>query len=108
MLTFFNTTLAAALAAASTTMFSDDRPPDRYRADAAFTIELRDQSGIDRTCHPLFGVPPKGMKTDACSTQGRVIMPNPCDYSTETYARMLCHELGHINGWPLTHDIDRH
>ncbi len=99
-----NAAFAAALVAAGANLFSDDRPPERYRANAAFTVELKDQAGIDRSCQPLFGEPPKGMKTDACATGERVILPNPCDYPEESYARMLCHELGHVNGWPPTHD----
>lgn len=94
----------AALAALGANLFTDARPPERFQSDAAFTVEVRDQKGINRVCHPLFGVPPAGMKTDACSTEGRVIMPNPCDFAeTERYARMLCHEMAHVNGWPPTH-----
>ena len=39
---------------------------------------------------------------------GRVIAPNPCSYpETDLYARILCHEIGHANGWPATHGRDR-
>lgn len=99
-----NAAIAAALAVTSASLFTDDRPPERYQRNATFTIELKDQSGIDRTCQPLFGTPPKGMKTDACATGERVILPNPCAYDQEVYARMLCHELGHVNGWPSSHE----
>jgi len=44
------------------------------------------------------------MKTDACETGGRIIAPNPCSFpDTDAYARILCHEIGHANGWPSTH-----
>jgi hypothetical protein len=29
----------------------------------------------------------------------KMILPNPCLFKTEHYARVACHELGHINGW---------
>jgi hypothetical protein len=96
--------VAAMLAAASAALFTDARPPVRFQDDAVFLVEVRDQRGINAECQLLFGVPPEGMKTDACTIDGRVIAPNPCDYSlTETYARMLCHEMGHVNGWPPVH-----
>lgn len=31
-------------------------------------------------------------------------LPNPCDYpQSDAYARLACHEMGHINGWPGYH-----
>jgi hypothetical protein len=102
--------LAAAAAAgsvglaANSTPYSDGAPPNRYKRDQTVTLEFRSQAGIDQGCQSLFGKPPAGMKTNACFTGQKVIMPNPCDYpETETYAHMLCHELGHANGWPSTH-----
>lgn len=100
----FPTVALAALAAVGANLFTDARPPERYQNPAKFTVEVHDQRGIERICQPLFGTPPAGMKTDACSTDGRVIMPNPCTFSaTDQYARMLCHEMAHVNGWPPTH-----
>jgi hypothetical protein len=32
-----------------------------------------------------------------------MIIGNPCDYPDEKYARHVCHELGHVNGWPKDH-----
>ena len=86
--------------------FSDGRPPERFQGDATVQLEVTDQAGVDRVCQPLFGKPPAGAKTVACQTGRRVIAPNPCLYPTETYAQMLCHELGHANGWASTHGDD--
>jgi hypothetical protein len=94
---------SVALAPNSTTV-SDARPPERFLADKTVTVQFTDQSGIDKVCHPRFGTPPAGMKTNACATGSRVVVPNPCDFAqTERYAHLLCHELGHMNGWPSTH-----
>lgn len=32
-----------------------------------------------------------------------IIMPDPCKYKDESYARLMCHELGHTKGWPKDH-----
>lgn len=98
---------AAAINAASASapsLYSDRTPPVRFQGDATVSLELSDQQGIDRRCHPRFGAPPAGMKTDACEMDGRVVAPNPCTYpDSDAYAHLLCHELGHVNGWPRTH-----
>ncbi len=36
-----------------------------------------------------------------------IIMPNPCMFPDDPYARVLCHELGHNNGWPSDHPNPR-
>ncbi len=98
---------AAAVVAPNSTPFSDGRPPGRFTGEATTLVQVTDQAGVNRACHPLFGAPPAGMKTDACFTGERMVLPNPCDFPEERYARMLCHELGHVNGWPSTHgDFD--
>ena len=100
----------AALAPASEpapSMFTDARPPARYQASATVTLQVTDQAGIDRICHPLFGKPPEGMRTDACAIGERLVLPNPCTFpATDRYAAILCHELGHANGWSAMHERD--
>ncbi|MGZ8363994.1 MAG: hypothetical protein ACXW3D_08730 [Caulobacteraceae bacterium] len=90
---------------ANSTPFSDGLPPSRYRSQADITtlLEVTNQPGIDKACSALFTPPPPGMKTNACFTGQKIIMPNPCDFPNETYAKLLCHEMGHVNGWPSTH-----
>ena len=102
--------LIAALVAAATalapnsTVLSDVTPPARYQGDATMTVQATDQAGINAACNPLFGAPPAGMKTNACATGRRVVVPNPCRFDqSDRYAHLLCHELGHVNGWPSTH-----
>jgi hypothetical protein len=101
-------TLAAAAAiavlASAPTMFTDVWPPGAFQKDTTVTVEFAGQNAIERTCHPLFGAPPKGMITRACHTGRRLVMPNPCTFPRDDeYARLLCHELGHANGWPASH-----
>lgn len=99
--------LAAAVAAVggNATPYFDGRPPAQLQHDNVVTMEFAGQSRINDVCNAQFGAPPAGMQTQACATAGkRLIMPNPCAFpESETYARLLCHELGHANGWPPTH-----
>ncbi len=86
------------------TPFSDSRPPERLQGDATTVVQFTHQAGIDASCQSLFGAPPPGMKTNACFTGKKIIMPNPCAFpDSDPYAHMLCHELGHVNGWPPNH-----
>jgi len=96
--------VSALAVAAGPSMFSAARPPERFTGEATFVVEIREQAQIDQRCQGLFGVPPVGMKTDACSIDGRAIMPNPCAHPEENYARMLCHEMAHVNGWSPQHE----
>ena len=99
--------LAAAAALAmppKPTPFSNGRPPARFQANATVTLQMADQAGIDAVCHAAFGKPPANMKTDGCQVGDRIVLPNPCTFAdTDRYAAMLCHELGHANGWSSNH-----
>ena len=48
---------------------------------------------------------PTEVQIFACSSIGgdKLIMPDPCLHTEESYARLLCHELGHSKGWPADH-----
>jgi hypothetical protein len=96
---------AASLALApSSTLYSDSRPPPVFQGDAVSTVEFSNADRVRSTCEDLFGKAPSGMRTRACATGHRLIMPNPCTYpDSDSYAHLMCHELGHVNGWPSTH-----
>ena len=95
---------AATLLAANSSPYNDGRPPARFQGDVNVAMDIRDHAGVAKECQALFGTPPQGMKTNACYTGRKLIMPNPCSIpQTDAYAHMLCHEIGHANGWPSTH-----
>lgn len=95
---------AAAVLSSHPSYYSNQIPPARYQGDTTVQLQITNQSGIDQVCHKAFGAPPAGMKTDACEIDGRVIAPNPCAFAaTDPYAKLLCHEIGHANGWPASH-----
>jgi hypothetical protein len=93
---------------AHSTPYSDARPPAVFQKDATVTLQLSSQARIDASCQAMFGKPPSGFRTNACASGHRLVMPNPCSYpDSDAYAHLLCHELGHANGWPPTHgDFD--
>ena len=89
--------IAAALQlAAHSTLLSEGPPPARYRANTSFVITL--VNDIEAAC----GKAPRGYVFLGCTRGRTVYMPNPCT-TRESFARILCHEAGHVNGWPRTH-----
>lgn len=97
--------LATAAAVAAPQPFADSAPPERFTGNVVMQLDIRDQEGINAACHPLYGAPPPGMQTNGCAFGSTVVLSNPCALAaTESYARLLCHELGHVNGWSADHE----
>jgi len=74
-------------------------PPERFRHDTVVAVKFETDAAM--RCQEI-GAPPGSA---ACFGQGLAIMPNPCDllWSHEIFARLMCHEIGHRNGWPADH-----
>jgi len=91
---------SAPVLAPNSSVNSDAWPPSRFQGDNAARVLFVHPRLIDDLC----GKAPTGFQTEACSTGNIVILPNPClfDHSDE-FARLTCHEIGHIAGWPGTH-----
>lgn len=74
-------------------------PPPHQRGDAMFQITMGSAAMIATNC----GVAPgENVMLVACVYDQRrqMFVPNPCPFADkEAYARTLCHELGHVNGW---------
>lgn len=91
-------------------------PPDRFRGDVA--IEVRFVSDVHSTCLPYAPWWPEGFRISACTivntatdTPLFIILPNPCNLFSEDryyrpgkFAMTACHEIGHVNRWPGTHE----
>jgi hypothetical protein len=81
-------------------------PPLRYQGNGAAVVIFTDRAGIDEAC----GVAPEGFRIIACTKHtsdgvGVIFMPNPAPYGeTEFFARIMSHELGHVNGWSGNHE----
>lgn len=79
------------------TLYSDGMPPKRFQGNVRVVIATVDN--LNDVC----GQPPPGKFWFGCTRGVTVFMPNPCPYGQQEYARILCHEFGHIQGWPATH-----
>lgn len=38
-----------------------------------------------------------------CTVGSTIYVPNPCRWR-DPYATLLCHEMGHVNGWSAFHE----
>ena len=73
-------------------------PPPQFRGDVATRIEFVAPERVSIRCIER-GVP---FLANACSDQTLITAPNPCSFA-EPYARIMCHEMGHTNGWDTAH-----
>ncbi len=90
---------ANAPAPPNSTPYSSGIPPVRHQRDNVAIVFF--VSDVSQLC----GKPddPK-YTTLACQHGEKLALPNPCKYAAfEFYARIVCHELGHRNGWPALH-----
>lgn len=77
-------------------------PPQRFQRNNAVRVTFTSGVAVTNIC--AGGVPPCGYVVLACQRASGLILPNPCTYShSDEYARLVCHELAHLNGWPATH-----
>lgn len=73
-------------------------PPERFRADAA-AVALFSSAAVAQACGGAIACAGRNAKGIPI-----VALPHPCALAgREIYATILCHELGHVNGWPGTH-----
>jgi hypothetical protein len=93
------------LATAGSTIDDGWPPRGRYRRDATAQVHFVDQKHVTGYCDAGDPDAP-GDVTIACQSGFTLYLPNPCAYRGE-YARIACHELGHINGWPNNHPGSR-
>lgn len=83
----------------------DGWPPARFAGGNAARVYFTTQAVINRKCDDIPD--PPGFYTEACSSgphPNTIYAPNPCAFPAgDDYARLLCHELAHLNGWPESH-----
>lgn len=103
--------LVAAIALAPAQIGREDakdhsgKPPRQYQADG--TVTVRFSSDVAKDCREA-GLQGHVAMTEACAVIGpegtTIIVPNPCR-QVGNYARRMCHELGHANGWSPEHGL---
>lgn len=93
-------------AQASPPISAVEAPPiAHWGSPGAFIIAFGMPAEVDAFCRSGAPVPP-GYVVLACTRDDRrqVVMPNPCLYQHEYYARLMCHEQAHLSrpgvpGW---------
>lgn len=106
-------------------------PPIKYQKDNAVRIEFLSEKAVQKKCLRLTGnreatacasveLMTMPLACDNRSRYAKVVcdklgdkatfvtfpdtLPNPCSFRRgEEYAELMCHELGHVNGWPPKH-----
>ena len=77
-----------------TTEFYAGMPPTRFQRTRMMNVSFGTLARCGTPAHGVFV---------GCIRSGLVHMPDPCDFGDEFFARTLCHEMAHLNGWPGTH-----
>jgi hypothetical protein len=75
-----------------------DKPPGRFQYDTAALVDFTTEGNVQSKC-PM--TPPK--VAVGCTAGGTIYVPNPCRWK-DPYAVLLCHEIGHVNGWSGLHE----
>lgn len=90
--------LAAAIASAGPAL-PGLAPPERHQGDNHAAVLFVQPEQLATYC----GRPADQVRV-ACAAGHMIIIPNPCRVVGELYALILCHELGHVNGWSGKHE----
>lgn len=97
--------------APNSTPVSDATAPERFRnGHVCVRVQFETQDDVQRICIAGGAItPPPGYSITACYLRDpvvglKIVMPNPCLYPDgDPYSHLMCHEVAHVNGWPVTH-----
>lgn len=106
-------TLLAAIAVAPLvtgpgTIYFAGMPPERFQGAATVELMVVAPEALELACDmsPPDGLTLKGCARTNAKGQPYIIIPDPCRLGeVEETARILCHELSHVNGWPGDHPL---
>ena len=98
---FLMALLGASITACATMQSIDpvQTPPARFQSDTTASVEFMAAERIMPRCLERGAM----ILANACADQTLITITNPCAYQGESYARRLCHEMGHVNGWDAGH-----
>jgi hypothetical protein len=74
-------------------------PPARFQRPTVAQVEFLAAEQIIPRCIERGAA----VLANACADRELITITNPCAYPSESFAKRLCHELGHINGWDAAH-----
>lgn len=83
----------------------DGMPPNRFRGDVMVPVIF--STNVEQACYDVGLKEIPGTEVRGCTltkgNQQTIIISNPCWNSNSNYKIDLCHEIGHVNGWPGSH-----
>ena len=82
------------------------RPQGAFRAGTAIRVEFTDPARVGLRCahRGALDAGRPTLSSVACSNASGITVVNPCSVvDGGWYADLLCHEMGHVNGWPANH-----
>ena len=103
---------SSVVVAAPPSLWNQEIPPVRFQGPAmAVTVFLPPYRVREECQKRIKETPPEGIEIKACRIPpdepggiSLLVLPDPCLLAPqEYYAKVLCHEIAHINGWPNTH-----
>ena len=74
--------------------------PRAFRGPVQITVQFTDAQNVESLCGMITEGRLHGV--EACANEQVMILPDPCTYPGR-YAEVVCHEIGHSHGWPLSH-----
>lgn len=91
---------AVAACAVTQTLEPVEAPPVRFQQSRPVLVEFVEPENVTARCLMRGGV-----LAATCANREMITIGNPCRYDG-WYAKALCHELAHANGWPPDHKRD--
>lgn len=94
----------ASLSAGRASSVQTDEAP--VTGDNSVKVEFVHPASVSQRCALLGAAVTDGDEEGlrACVTPERIVLPNPCmQLKGGWYARTLCHEMAHANGWAMDH-----
>jgi hypothetical protein len=78
-------------------------PPVSRRSDVRVVVEFLAPDAIASACAGAEVAEGTWGEALGCTVMwpGRptIVLPNPCSFPWDDYAALVCHEVGHVNGW---------
>lgn len=88
----------ALIAWAAMSLANAQMPPRQFQGGTEARIAFMAQDQVNWLCNTKR----QANTLQACVIDGTIIAPNPCQ-APGPYARIMCHEMAHINGYPAEH-----
>lgn len=87
--------------------FGVEGAPPEFQGNTHGIIATESPENIDAFCRSISENTPENRVILACAypAMNSIFLPNPCLYQErDPYARLLCHELAHLQGWRHSDD----